>query len=194
MEERLALSNTFLPHPVALSKTVDVKLNLNKVLLALIVACCALGAFMFWLADPLNLKSPADQELIATFHDHRAAFEKLRQMVAEDLHKESYFSESHLSGKLDVTRKQMYKNLLSEIHPGLVVTVDYDKSVRFIFARGGLSAISPGWLKGIEYVSGSYEKKGTISQNLDKANTLLAGVYIRQIEPNWFVLYQRTDD
>jgi hypothetical protein len=59
---------------------------------------------------------------------------------------------------------------------------------------GGLSAISSGWLKGIEYVPGSFEKKGVILQNLDGANTLSAGVYLRQIEPNWFIVYQRTDD
>jgi hypothetical protein len=32
----------------------------------------------FWMADPLNFRAPKDQKLIAIFHAHREAFEKIQ--------------------------------------------------------------------------------------------------------------------
>jgi hypothetical protein len=172
-------------------------MNPKTVLLRLafgfIMVCCALGAFVFWMVDPLNLRSPKDQTLLTLFHDHRPAFEELCQMVTEDSPQDYYFSKSHLGERLNEMRKQEYKRLLSEICPDLIVTISPDGTARFIFAGGGLSAISAGWIKGIEYVPGSYEREGLIMQNLDKANRLPPGVYFRQIEPKWFIVYLRDD-
>jgi hypothetical protein len=145
-----------------------------KVILGLTTACGALAAVYLWLADPLNLKSLSDQELISIFSAHPAAFEQLRQMATEDMQRESYFSESNLDSTLDTKRKQTYKSLLSEIYPRLVVTIDHGKIVRFIFASGGLSAIGPGWLKGIEYLPENYKVEG-VRQNLDAESELPAG-------------------
>jgi hypothetical protein len=163
-----------------------------KVTLGFLVACCAIGLLILWTLDPYEITSPSDEWLLATFHDHRAALEKLRQMVIDDSGHEAYFSESQLDDKLGQSRRKEYKNLIYEIYSGLVVTVDYDKSVRFIYAGAGLSAISSGWLKGIQYVPGD-EKKGQVVMNLDKTGVLPPGVYLRSIEPKWFVVYQKTD-
>jgi hypothetical protein len=148
----------------------------------------------FWMADPLNLRAPKDQELIAVFHTHREAFEKLQQMVTEDARHGWYFNSTDFVGrKIEESRWQKYNQLVSEIRPGLKVGTDYDGGMRFGFAGGGLLAIGPGWAKGIEYVPGDNKKAGIIATNLDKAGTLPANIYTRQIEPKWFLFYQRDD-
>jgi hypothetical protein len=163
----------------------------TKVALGLIVGFIAVGAILFWLADPLYLKAPKDRQLITVFQGHRAAFEKLRQMAAED--SMWNFSESHLDARLGDKRRQEYKSLLSEIRPGLSVGRGY-QTTRFIFAVGGLSAIGPEWVKGIEYVPGSIDREGVVLENLDQlASLATGGVYLRQIEPNWFVIFQKTN-
>ena len=164
-----------------------------RVVLGVLLAFYAVGTMASWSTDSPYINAPSDGKLIEKLHNHRAAFERLRQMVTEDLKAKSYFSDSDLDGKLPESRKQEYRSLLSEIQPGLIVTVDYDKAVRFIFASGGASAIGPGWLKAIQFTSDEGKQKGTKLQNLDNPNTLPVGVYFREIEPNWCVLYQRTD-
>lgn len=173
----------------------SLKSVLFKMTFGFIVVCCGLGVLVFFGADPLNLRAPSDKKLFTLFRDHRAAFEKLRQMATEDLQqkKASYYNAASSYGKLDEKRKQEYKHLLSEIH-GRTVAADYDGSAGIVFAGGGLSAIGPGWMKGIEYFPGDNRRKGDIVQNLDEANKLPPGVYLRQIEQNWFIVYQRTDD
>lgn len=136
---------------------------------------------------------PKDAELLSVFRQHRASFDQLRQMAIDDKEIEGYFSESELKPALSAERQRSYRALLSDIHPGLAVTVDYDDTVRFIFAVRGV-AIGPSSVKGLEYVVTHLERHGIVQQNLDHASTLPAGVYLRQIEPNWFILYQRTDD
>lgn len=163
------------------------------VVAALAVICGAVAALIFWALDPWNLSAPSDRTLIDTFHQNRAAFERLHQMAAEDAGRISYVSRSEIVGTISDTRKQEYKDLLPKIHSGLIVGMDYD-SERFIFAHGALSAISGGWTKGIEYVPGDAKRFGVIVQNLDKANELSANVYLREIEPHWFIFYQSDDD
>ena len=167
------------------------------IILTLITLCCALVTVILWTADPLNLRAPKDEDLLTLFHDHRAEFERLRQMVTEDMQnkKASYFGdESSFYGKLDETRKQEYKYLVSRIYPGLTAAVDYDATVIFDLAGGGwFLAIGPGWMKGIEYVPGDYRRKGEIVQNLDNAKGLPSGIYLREIEPRWFIVYQHDD-
>ena len=163
-----------------------------KIVVCLVVVSGAVGAFLFWLADPLYLKAPKDHELSAVFQSNHAAFEKLRQMATED--SEPYISASHLDARLDDGRRQEYKALLSAIRSGLIVTTNGQKSVRFIFAGGGLSAIGSGWLKGIEYLPGSVDREGTIVEELDQpASLATGGVYLRPIEPKWFLIFQKTD-
>jgi hypothetical protein len=162
-----------------------------KVALSVIVFLILVGAVLFWLADPLYLKAPKDGDLMTVFQNHRAAFEKLRQMAAED--SAGYVSESNLDARLGEKRIKEYKSLLSEIGPCESMGGD-NQTTRFSFAGGGLLAIGPGWAKGIEYISGSTDRVGPILENLDQPGSLaMGGVHLHQIEPKWFVFFQKTD-
>ena len=184
------------------------KSTLFKVTFGLIVTFLALillfAAGIFWMADPLNLRAPNDQKLIAIFHAHREVFEKIQQMATEDAQHGLYLDAPWFEGsKFDKSRQQEYEKLISEIRPGLHVAIDCrDKGMSFNFAGGGLLAIGPGWGKGINYVPDSFEMdgityregwKGVVLTNLDNARTLPANVYIRQIEPHWFLFYGRDE-
>jgi hypothetical protein len=193
----------------------NLKAFLFKIVLPLIVMCLAVvAAFAFywdrsWGRDSsFGLDISTDGQLIAIFQDHRAAFEKLQQMAAEDAALGWYLGTSE-TNKISGSRRQEYKRLMSEVRPGLIIGMDYG-TMRFIFAGDG-TAISPGWAKGIEYVPGSNETngaiyglleeegtnyqhwKGLLLTNLDSAQTLPANVYMRPIESNWFIFYQRSD-
>jgi len=196
----------------------NLKAFLFKIVLPLIVVCLVLvAAFAFYLDrrwgrdSSFGLEVSKDGQLVAIFHAHRPVFEKLQQMAAEDVRHGWYLGISE-TNKMNESRLQEYKQLASEIHAGLDVTMDgYGDGMRFIFAGGGTSAVGPGWVKGIEYVPESHETNGAIygneemngtnnqqwqgvvSTNLDNAQTLPANVYLRPIESNWFIFYQRSD-
>jgi hypothetical protein len=114
-------------------------------------------------------------------------------MAVQDSNIESYFSIYNLDGALSNARKKDYRELISSIYPGLIITVDYDKSVRFILVSSGLSAISSGALKGVAFLTISPEKKGIFVHNLENAGSLPPGIYLKSIEGNWYLIYQRTD-
>jgi len=141
------------------------------------------------LAEPVHIAMPRDHDLVALVSSHRAVFERLRRMVTEDMHKRSYFSESELGGIEPESRRAEYESLL-RLKKGLRVTVNYDGSVRFIFATFGHSAIGPGWLKGIQFVPTGTKPKGVLVKTLDSPQNLSAGVYLVEVEPEWFLLYQ----
>lgn len=164
-----------------------------RVILFLTITLVVVSAIIFWMADPLYLKAPKDSELRTIFREHRSAFEQLGHMVVED--SESYLTKSHMDVRLNDARKNEYQNLLSEIHhSGLIITTGPQSKVRFIFAIGGLSAIGPGWLKGIEYVPEGVDPAGDILENLDQPSSLAEeGVYLHQIESKWFVIFQKED-
>jgi len=107
-----------LPFEPALSK---VSLGLFKIVIGIVIGfvviCCAVVAYLFWIADPFNLSAPTDQKLIMIFHDHREAFEKLREMATEDSAQALYITQSAIEGNITEARKQEYKTLLSEIYP-----------------------------------------------------------------------------
>src|SRR5437868_5619356 len=95
--------------------------KLLKVALRLVVVCCVIfcgiAALLFWMADPYRLTAPPDQKLLTIFHDHRAAFEELRQMATDDARSGSF--NFQYDEELTRLRRQKYRQLLSEIHPGL---------------------------------------------------------------------------
>lgn len=161
---------------------------LFKMALGIVALCCIIVALGFWALDPLNFRAPKDQDLISLFHDHRKAFDRLSQMVNQMVSKGIAY------GTKQNPEYPEYKELLSELHPVPMVSWNYGGKVTFVFADGGLSAIGPGWSKGIIYIPGSYERDGIIMQNLDAANKLPAQSYLRRIEPNWFIYYYRSDD
>jgi hypothetical protein len=86
-----------------------------------------------------------------------------------------------------------------------------DRVTSFTFADSGTAASGPEWVKGMEYVPGSYETNGVIygsaeingtnyqqwqgvvSTNLDNAQTFPINVYLRPIETNWFIFCQRSE-
>ena len=141
--------------------------------------------------EPLS-KFPTDAELLESFAKHRGDFDRLRSMVNEDKAHGAIFSDDSLPESLASERKQQYHLLFAAIRPGLTVTADHDGIVRFIFAIRGTSAIGPSSLKGIEFVPSAARSGGTVVQNLDDADQLAEGIYLRSIEPAWYLFYQRT--
>ena len=170
----------------------SIKKGIAKTALTVLAVFGALAVFVFWKADPLQISEPSDESVIDLFHAHRTEFERLRQMVTEDMHGKSLFSESNLENISPEVRRDEYKSLL-KISSGLFVAINYDKSVRFILARGGLMAIGPGWVKGLQFLPDGAKLLGTRVESLDGSRRLSAGAYFREIEPNWFILYQRDD-
>src|SRR6185503_11264947 len=164
-----------------------------KLAIAIAALCCAVAAFIWWMMDPLNLGAPRDDKLIAIFQDNRPTFEELRVMAIADAQRTGYINWSEISGDVSWTRKNKYWLLLAKIGHGVKI-LQSEGIVRFVFAGGGLLAIGPGWLKGIEYVpvddNRNNRRAGRIVENnLDQANVLPPGVSLRRITDNWFILY-----
>jgi hypothetical protein len=159
-----------------------------------IVAFCVVSALLFWKADPFYLRAPSDQELIALYREHRSAFAELKHMAAEDAKSMGYFNAGDLT-KLPVLRQQEYKRLIHEIHPCTGISIwqigiGPDNAVRFEAASGGLLAIGPEWSKGIEYIPDDYKNHGArLLHSLDNPGTLSEGIYLREVEPNWYIYY-----
>jgi hypothetical protein len=177
--------------------------------LAFILGGLVIASLSAWLPRSSNLGKPtnagtavsrdtqhltlSDRKLISLFRYRRVAFEKLRDMAIED--NQSYLGGTPAErGTLSEKRWQRYDALLHQIYPGLIMTTDWKKNVRFIFISCGVSAIAPGWLKGIEYMPGDHTAEGLLVENLDEGSKLAPNVYLRTIEPHWFIVYQRTDD
>jgi hypothetical protein len=159
-----------------------------------VLVCLAVASCMLWEGGCRASKTvePSDQTLISAFRDHRQAFGQIQEMATEDMRRGWYLGTSSPS-KLDQSRRSEYQSLISQIRPDVrVVTNGYTGVVRFIFAGEG-SAIGPDWLKGIEYVPGDYGQEGILQPDLDKAASLPAHVYMREIEPRWLIFYQRDE-
>jgi hypothetical protein len=135
--------------------------------------------------------APTDDKVIGIFRAHRGELERLGQMATEDMHDTSYFSVANISNGLPASRRNEYKNLL-KLSPGLQVGTNYDGTVRFIFASSG-QAISSGWAKGIEFIPDTGKVIGTQRDTLDDSAKLPAGVYLRKLEPRWFLFFQRDE-
>jgi hypothetical protein len=163
-----------------------------KIGLASVLVLLVLGVFIFWRTHPVKSKFPLDQNLITLFTAKHDVFEKLRKMADEDWGKQATFSVSDSSSKLAESRQQEYHDLLLQIGSGVIERRDYNGTITFNLAGEGV-AIGPTWGKGIMYIPGSSEKEGIVVQNLDDVSKLAPGVYLRPIEPNWFIFYQQTD-
>jgi len=134
---------------------------------------------------------PSDEEVTGIFQAHRGELERLRQMATEDLHVASYFSAADISEALPSSRRNEYRNLL-KLWPNLQVGTDYDGTVRFIFASVG-QAISAGWAKGIQFIPNTGKVIGIQRNTLDDSTKLPGGVYLRKLEPQWFLFFQRDE-
>lgn len=134
---------------------------------------------------------PSDDKVLGVFQAHRAELERLRQLATEDMHDTSYFSATNLPNSLPASRRNEYKNLL-KISPGLQIGTNYDGTVRFIFASSG-QAIGAGWAKGIEFIPDMGKVIGNQRTTLDDSAKLPVGVYLRKLEPQWFLFFQRDE-
>ncbi len=158
------------------------------------VACCVailFGALLLiirFAINPVGSGMPSDRELMTVFHDHHATFEELRQIKVVSVKPIQAVSDSDGNSE---GKKRREKELLSLIPNLLIVGADYDGTTRFIFARRSFLSVGAGWAKGIEYLPGNYERKGELEPNLDDGRRLQPGVYLREIEPHWFIFYQR---
>ena len=147
------------------------------------------GIFIYWEPHRPPSKFPEDQTLIALFSAHHEAFEKIRKMADEDRKKEMFISASDLTKDLSGSHQQEYNNLLPRLSSGMTVSMRDDGIVRFVQAHDGF-VISSSWEKGIEYIPGNCEKHAVIIPNLDDVSKLGGGLYLRKLEPNWFLFYQ----
>jgi hypothetical protein len=136
---------------------------------------------------------PTDQILLDSFKTHRVEYERLRDMVIEDKRIQLVFTANNLSSTLSEERREVYRSLLSSIGPHLMVGVDYNGIVRFVFVMHGSSAIGPSSAKGIEYVPAGARAGALVVQNLNDPEGYGEGVYLRPIKSGWFVLFQKTD-
>ncbi len=85
---------------------------------------------------------------------------------------------------------------MSELGSGVEVTWDHNLgAVNFTFATGGaMLAIDDGeWFKGIAYIPDLQKEGGTLVQSLNGAKRLKAGEYLRKIDKNWFLIYNRVE-
>lgn len=113
-------------------------------------------------------------------------------MATEDMHQISFFSEATISNVQVKARRSEYMRLL-RLSPNLEVGTDYNGAVRFIFAGSETMAIGPGWAKGIEFIPDGIQKTGSPTTTLDHCSGLSGGVHLREIEPRWFIFYQRDE-
>jgi hypothetical protein len=113
-------------------------------------------------------------------------------MAQEDGEPGWHFSED---SQLSAERVRSYKNLISELGSRVnVVWENKSGNISFIFVTGGsLLAVGAEWFKGIEYIPNFQAEDGTLIQNLDGARRLKAGAYLRKIDHNWYLLYERTE-
>jgi len=140
-----------------------------------VVVLCVLVATFLLVTHQRPIVPPSDQSLISLFHEYHKDFKEL-----ERIHSDSQVPQEVLEsfGKLSPIPR------IAVTPPGLI---------RIIFSETGV-AIGPGWAKGIEYESHNFDG-GTIADNsLDKVGGLAPGVYLRPIEQDWYIFYQKDDD
>ena len=171
-----------------------ISLKIKLLVVLFICACCsAFGIYYFLLAKSSEFRAPTDKKIISIFTESHAAFDRLRQMAIEDSLKERYFSKSHLDARLGSARQQEYQLQFDKIQADVEMTAS-DQSIRFIFASNGKSAIGPEDIKGIEYLRVGVGREGILQDNLDNSASLPTGnVYLRKIEPSWFIFVQKID-
>lgn len=158
------------------------------VALSLVAVVCA---FAFYLADPMYLRAPSDASIAASFRAHRDEFNQLVAMAEDD--KVGLLSASRLDAVRDPVRRKRYHALLSGIGGG-VILAHADDSTRFILGSGGLAAFGPGWLKGIQFLADPRSLPGSVVGDLDHMSALpVGGVYLRQLEPGWYVVVQKVE-
>jgi hypothetical protein len=176
---------------------------------AAITACALVVVVVVGCGSPTRV--PSDQELIASFHAHHDTFEQIEAMAAKDRrnglylrwHRESWWcpgnwwwcGSSKPSG-MPPSRLEDYGKLISQIRPEVQhVGINHDGTTNFMFAASGVNFRPDWWSKGIAYIPPDVDLKtqGVPLPDLNGAPGLPANDYIREIEPAWFLFYQREE-
>jgi hypothetical protein len=164
--------------------------------LGLILALIAVvGSLWLWVNDPLDLQPPKDSDLIALFSRQKSIFERIVTMAHEDGERGWLMGANIPQRTVPVERVKSYETLTSELGPNVnILWENKSGTVLFTFQTGGsLLAVGAEWWKGIEYIPTLQEEDGTLMPRLDGARRLAAGVYLRKIDQNWFLLYERVE-
>ena len=148
--------------------------------IALLVCVCLLARL--WMGVS-NVRVPSDRELLAIFATHRQTFEDFKTIALSNLSTE----------RLSKAQQEVHDALLQKISPGITGSPDWDKTVTFVFAHEG-TALTPGWSKGIRYIPASNRIPGQLRSDLDEIQKAPPMVYLRRIEPEWYIFYFRTVD
>jgi hypothetical protein len=167
----------------------------QRLVMKMLVSLLAPGAVLFSLCACMSDSRtvlPSDAKLINEFRLHRASFERLRQMVTEDMHQQGSFTQATISKAFPESRRNEYRSLLS-VEPNLSVGINYDGTTRFVFANSEGLAIGSERAKGIQFSPTGARLIGTRMGSLDESGKLPAGIYLREIEPQWFIFYQQDD-
>jgi hypothetical protein len=163
----------------------------TKMLISLLAQGAVLFSLCAWTSDS-RTALPSDAKLIREFRHHRGDFERLRQMATEDMHQQGSFTRETISNTFPESRRNEYRSLLSMV-PNLSVGINYDGTTRFVFASSEGLAVGPGRAKGIQFSPTGTRLIGIRMSSLDELAKLPAGVYLREIEPQWFIFYQLDD-
>jgi hypothetical protein len=145
----------------------------------------------------------SDEALIALFNNHRGDFEKLQRMTVADAGK-SVLDVSLWDSRVDFTGRRLsdsrfaeYRSLIWKIDSGMIILAGGgdNRTVRFLTAGGGVLSIGPEWWKGLEFIphQQNYKELGEVKDTLDVWEPLPYGIYLRPIEPEWFIIYENLE-
>ena len=135
---------------------------------------------------------PRDSELVASFREHRRAFETLCAMALEDSGTVSFISLKTLreEDNLESRRRAKYEVLLNEIKLVTDISINDQGRVMFEYRAGGELASGPNWHKGIAYFPGGVpEEDAAVVDDLDHLGDR-PGRYLKPLEKNWYLIYQ----
>lgn len=165
----------------------------SKTITVIIILMCSVSLLVLWATDPFRWSASTDENMINLFAKHNNEFQTLRQMAVNDRKLLSHLTKSSVTKYLDNTRSKEYQSLMPLLSDDIIITVDHNKIVRFIFSGGGLSAIGGGWIKGIEYRPNTLEEPEKLLLSLNEVNNLSPDLYLKKIEPSWYIFYQYND-
>jgi len=145
------------------------KRRLSVVVASIAVLASATGYFIY--SD--GVERPPDMALLQKFGSHTGAFQNATCRLGTPTTIPSELS------KLGVD----------------FMSCDYDGTLRLGFSGSHLGlAIGPGWIKGITRFTGSPSRHGQVVSSTDNASKLPANIYLRSIQEDWYIFYQRDED
>lgn len=143
---------------------------------------------LFGLQDPPHFP---DDELIANFYEHRADFEKLREMIKQDEGLDRVTLERTLPENPNIgvgpARIAEYRVLLKKVGASGGIAASSDrKTIELVSTRRGFT--THGSEKGYLYVEGSSGKE--LLTELDRFSLNDEGSGLRRIDGNWYLYFE----